>query len=91
MSRALAAPLAHQLRDDAGLAFAGGVHRLQHGRLFDDAVLDQALWQAAEARARTRRALKKRCHSWTYGKQALAEKLSLPERICAQLSNPRRF
>ena len=41
-----------QLRDDADLALAGGVDRLQHGRLFDNAVLHQALRQAAEARAR---------------------------------------
>ena len=45
-------PAGHQLRDDAGLALAGGVHRIQHGRLFDNAVLDQPLRQAAEARAR---------------------------------------
>ena len=52
MSRALAAPLADELRDDAGLALARGVQRLEHGRLFHDAVLDEALRQAAEPGAR---------------------------------------
>ena len=58
-----------ELRDDAGLALARGVHRLEHGRFLDDPVLHEALRQAAEARRVRRRALKKRYHSWTYGKR----------------------
>jgi hypothetical protein len=37
----------HQLRDDAA-AVLGGIQGLHHGRLFDHAVLDQALRQSAE-------------------------------------------
>ena len=42
----------HQLGDDADLAFARSVDRLEHCRLFDNAILYQPLGQAAEARAR---------------------------------------
>ncbi len=52
ISRALAAPLRHELRDDAGLALARGVQGLEHGRFLDDPVLHEPLRQAAEARAR---------------------------------------
>ena len=40
----------HQVRDDAAAVLGGG-HGLQHGSLFDNAVLHQALRQTAERRA----------------------------------------
>ena len=39
-------PTRHELRDDTGLTLAGGAQRIQHGGLFDDAILDQPLRQA---------------------------------------------
>ncbi len=51
MSRALAAPAAIELRDEARLAVLGGLQRIEHGRFFDHAILNEPLRQAAEARA----------------------------------------
>ena len=38
-----------ELRDDARPALTCRVHGVEHRRLFDQAVLDETLWQAAEA------------------------------------------
>ena len=40
-----------ELGDEARLAVLGGLQRIEHGRLFDHAILHEPLRQAAEARA----------------------------------------
>ena len=38
----------HELRDDTRLAFPRRVERFEHGSLFHDPVLNEALWKTAE-------------------------------------------